>query len=95
MEKRICGEAEITMTALRQNSETLFSIGVDPTRVPGSGPSQNYSCEVSQWLGPNKTNNANKTTTTTLQLLYDPLSGTTQVSRHQKDKPFWILLKQT
>ena len=24
----------------------------------------------------------------------DPLSGTTQVSRYQKDKPFWILLKQ-
>ena len=27
--------------------------------------------------------------------LYDPLSGTTQVSRYQKDKPFWILLRQT
>jgi len=25
----------------------------------------------------------------------DPLSSTTQVSRYQKDKPFWILLKQT
>jgi len=25
---------------------------------------------------------------------YDPLSGTTQVSQYQKDKPFWILLKQ-
>ena len=30
-----------------------------------------------------------------LQLFYDPLSGTTQVSRYKKDKPFWILLKQT
>ena len=30
-----------------------------------------------------------------LQPFYDPLSGTTQVSRHQKDKPFLILLKQT
>ena len=30
-----------------------------------------------------------------LHLFYDPLSGTTQVSRYQKDKPFWILLKQT
>ena len=30
-----------------------------------------------------------------LQPFYDPLSGTTQVSRYQKDKPFWILLKQT
>ena len=30
-----------------------------------------------------------------LQPLYDPLSRTTQVSRYQKDKPFWILLKQT
>ena len=30
-----------------------------------------------------------------LQTFYDPLSGTTQVSRYQKDKPFWILLKQT
>ena len=29
------------------------------------------------------------------QLFYDPLTGTTQVSRYQKDKPFWILLKQT
>ena len=29
-----------------------------------------------------------------LQPLYDPLSRTTQVSRYQKDKPFWILLKQ-
>ena len=28
-----------------------------------------------------------------LQPFYDPLSGTTQVSRYQKDKPFWILLK--
>ena len=26
---------------------------------------------------------------------YDPLCGTIQVSRYQKDKPFWILLKQT
>ena len=35
------------------------------------------------------------TTTTTLLLsFYDPLSGTTRVSRYQKDKPFWILLKQ-
>ena len=41
--------------------------------------------------------NSGKTTTTTtlLQPFYDPLSGTTQVSRYQKDKPFWILLKQT
>ena len=30
-----------------------------------------------------------------LQLFYDPLSGTTQVIRYQKDKPFWILLKQS
>ena len=30
-----------------------------------------------------------------LQPFYDPLSGTTQVSRYQKDNPFWILLKQT
>ena len=30
-----------------------------------------------------------------LQPFYDPLSGTTQVSRYQNDKPFWILLKQT
>ena len=30
-----------------------------------------------------------------LQPYYDPLSGTTQVSRYQNDKPFWILLKQT
>ena len=30
-----------------------------------------------------------------LQPCYDPLSGTTQMSRYQKDKPFWILLKQT
>ena len=30
-----------------------------------------------------------------LQPFNDPLSGTTQVSRYQKDKPFWILLKQT
>ena len=30
-----------------------------------------------------------------LQPFYDPLSGTTQVSQYQKDKPFWILLKQT
>ena len=29
------------------------------------------------------------------QPFYDPLFGTTQVSRYQKDKPFWILLKQT
>ena len=29
-----------------------------------------------------------------LQLFYDPLSGTTRVSQCQKDKPFWILLKQ-
>jgi len=29
-----------------------------------------------------------------LQSLYDPLSGTIRVSRNQKDKPFWILLKQ-
>ena len=29
-----------------------------------------------------------------LQPFYDPLSGTTRVSRYQKDKPFWILLKQ-
>jgi len=29
-----------------------------------------------------------------LQLFYDPLSRTTWVSRYQKDKPFWILLKQ-
>ena len=27
--------------------------------------------------------------------VYHPLSGTTQVSRYQKDKLFWILLKQT
>ena len=33
-------------------------------------------------------------TTTTLQSFYDPFSGTTWVSRYQKDKPFWILLKQ-
>ena len=26
---------------------------------------------------------------------YNPLSGTTWVSCYQKDKPFWILLKQT
>jgi len=26
---------------------------------------------------------------------YDSLSGTTQVSWYQKDKPFWTLLKQT
>ena len=31
----------------------------------------------------------------TSQPFYDPLSGTTQVSRYQKDKPFWISLKQT
>ena len=30
-----------------------------------------------------------------LQPFYDPLFGTTQVSRYQKDKPFRILLKQT
>ena len=30
-----------------------------------------------------------------LQPFYDPLSGTTQVSRYQKYEPFWILLKQT
>ena len=30
-----------------------------------------------------------------LQPFYRPLSGTTQVSQYQKDKPFWILLKQT
>jgi len=30
-----------------------------------------------------------------LQPFYDPLSGTTRVSRYQKDKPLWILLKQT
>jgi len=30
-----------------------------------------------------------------LQPFYDPLSGITQVSRYQKDKPFWIMLKQT
>ena len=29
--------------------------------------------------------------TTTVQPFYDPLSGTTHVSRYQKDKPFWIL----
>ena len=29
-----------------------------------------------------------------LQPFYGPLSGITQVSRYQKDKPFWILLKQ-
>ena len=29
-----------------------------------------------------------------LQPFYDPLFGSTQVSRYQKDKPFWILLKQ-
>ena len=29
------------------------------------------------------------------QPLCDPLSGTTRLSRYQKDKPFWILLKQT
>ena len=29
-----------------------------------------------------------------LQPFYDPLSGTTQVSRYQKDRPFWNLLKQ-
>jgi len=34
-------------------------------------------------------------TTTLLQTFYDPLSKTTLVSRYQKDKPFWILLKQT
>ena len=34
-------------------------------------------------------------TTTTLHPFYGPLSGTTQVSRYQKDKPFSILLKQT
>ena len=28
-----------------------------------------------------------------LQPFYDPLSGTTRVSRYQKDKPFWIFLK--
>jgi len=30
-----------------------------------------------------------------LRPFYDPLSGTTQLSRYLKDKPFWILLKQT
>ena len=30
-----------------------------------------------------------------LQPFSDRLSGTTQVSRYRKDKPFWILLKQT
>ena len=30
-----------------------------------------------------------------LQSFYDPLSGTTQVSQYQKDKPFSIVLKQT
>jgi len=30
-----------------------------------------------------------------LQPFYDLLSGTTQVSRYLKDKPFWTLLKQT
>ena len=30
-----------------------------------------------------------------LQMFYDPLAGTTQMSRYLKDKPFWILLKQT
>ena len=30
-----------------------------------------------------------------LQPFYDPLSGTTQVSRYQKDKPLWMLLKQS
>ena len=30
-----------------------------------------------------------------LQPFYDPLSATTQVSQYQKDKPLWILLKQT
>ena len=35
------------------------------------------------------------TTLQKLQTSYDPLSGTTQVSQYQKDKPFWILLKQT
>ena len=34
-------------------------------------------------------------TTTTTTTINNPLSGTTQVSRYQKDKPFWILLKQT
>jgi len=29
-----------------------------------------------------------------LRPFYDPLSRTPQVSRYQKDKPFWILLKQ-
>jgi len=29
-----------------------------------------------------------------LQPFYDPLSGTTRVSRYEKDKPFWIMLKQ-
>ena len=29
-----------------------------------------------------------------LKPFYDPLSGTTQVSRYQKDKPFWTWLKQ-
>ena len=30
-----------------------------------------------------------------LQPFYDPLSRTTRVSRYQKNKPFWILLKQS
>ena len=34
-------------------------------------------------------------TTLKLLLFHDPLPGTTQVSRYEKDKPFWILLKQT
>ena len=34
------------------------------------------------------------TTTLLLESFYDPLSGTTRVSRYQMDKPFWILLKQ-
>ena len=29
-----------------------------------------------------------------IQLSYDPLSGITRMRRYQKDKPFWILLKQ-
>ena len=31
------------------------------------------------------------TTTTTTTIILRPLSGTTRVSRYQKDEPFWIV----
>ena len=46
------------------------------------------------WVSPTYTVKYEQTAFSELQPFYDPLSATTQVSRYQKDEPFWILLKQ-